>query len=82
MSRPYWNIQEIRKSLALFHERGYVGPEMVDILIKDGIAAPMECEIFDYKETQEVGAAATAKLVRHIASFLSVSFKSVISNLH
>lgn len=69
MNRPYWNIQEIRKILAQLHERGYVGPEIVDALIKDGVAAPVECEIFDYKETQEVGAAPMAKLVRHIASF-------------
>lgn len=64
-----WDLSELKKQIAIFHDRGTVSAEVVSAIVRDGLCAPVECEIFDYKESQASTAAAIAKLIRHIASF-------------
>jgi hypothetical protein len=64
-----WNIVEIKKRIAELHERGTLSEEVVNVVLSEGRCAPVECEIIDYKETQDTSPQAIAKLVRHIVSF-------------
>ncbi len=64
-----WNIVEIKKKIAELHDRGALSEEVVSALSSEGRCAPVECEIIDYKETQDKTPKAIAKLVRHIVSF-------------
>lgn len=64
-----WDIIEIKRQIAQLHNRGAVSNEVVSLVVDNGVCAPVESEIFDYKETQEDSPTAIAKLIRHIVSF-------------
>lgn len=64
-----WDITDIKKKLAEFHDRGAISEDVVRLLVSNGFCAPVESEIFDYKETIDSTPQATAKLIRHIVSF-------------
>lgn len=64
-----WDVIEIKKLLAQYHVRGTISQDVAGAVITDGVAAPVESEIFDYKESLEDSPIATAKLIRHIVSF-------------
>lgn len=64
-----WNIYELKKQIAEFHQIGKLSGEVINNIVINGICAPIESEIFDYKENQDSSPTAIAKLVRHIVSF-------------
>lgn len=64
-----WDITEIKKKLAHCHERGAVSEDVIKLVVENGLCAPVESEIFDYKETQDDSPGSIAKLIRHIVSF-------------
>lgn len=64
-----WDLIEIKRSIAQCHERGAVSEDVVKLVVANGICAPVESEIFDYKEAQDDTPLANAKLIRHIVSF-------------
>lgn len=63
------DVMETKRQIALLHDRGAVSQEVVDVVIANGFGAPVESEIFDYKETLDGTPLATGKLIRHIVSF-------------
>lgn len=64
-----WDVIDIKRKLAECHARGAISDEVVRLLERRGLCAPVESEIFDYKEALDSSPQATAKLVRHIVSF-------------
>ena len=64
-----WDLIEIKNRIAQFHERGNVSEDVIQLVVSEGYCAPIESEIFDYKETQDNSPLAIAKLIRHIVSF-------------
>lgn len=63
------DVIEIKRQIALLHDRGAVSQEVIDIVVSNGLGAPVESEIFDYKETLEETPVALGKLIRHVVSF-------------
>lgn len=64
-----WDIVGIKRQIAQYHEKGTISDEIAQTVIDCGIAAPIESEIFDYKEAYDATPSAVAKLIRHIVSF-------------
>lgn len=64
-----WDTIDIKKQLAKLHERGAISEDVIRVVVSDGLCAPVECEIFDYKEALDDTPQATAKLIRHIVAF-------------
>lgn len=46
-----WNVETLREQVAAMSDKGTLSEEVVQLLVKDGYAAPLEFEMLDFKET-------------------------------
>lgn len=64
-----WNIADIKQKISEFSRQGKLSSDLLDLLCKDGLCAPIEFECLDYKEGIEKTPYAKAKLVQQVVSF-------------
>lgn len=66
-----WNIVDIKRKISEFSIQGKLSHDLVELLCKDGLCAPVECELLDYKETIGNNPYEKAKLALRVVSFFN-----------
>lgn len=64
-----WNVTDLRKKIAEFSSQGKLSTELLRVICIDGLCAPIECELLDYKEDIDTSTYGKGKLVLRIVSF-------------
>jgi hypothetical protein len=64
-----WNLNEIKRKIAIFTNEGKLSHELVDTIFKNGLCAPIEFDLLDYKQDIESSKPDLAKLILRIISF-------------
>lgn len=63
------NVTELKKDIYAKIQAGTLSEEVLDLIIPDKNPVPLECELWDYKETYEDSTHDYSKTARSIASF-------------
>jgi hypothetical protein len=66
-----WNVVEIKKKISAYSDQGKLSSDLIDLICKDGLCAPIEFEFLDYKETTGNTPYEKAKLALRIVSFFN-----------
>lgn len=64
-----WNIAEIKRKISEFTQQGKLSSDLLDVLCKNSLCAPIEFECLDYKEGIDKTPHAKGKLVQRVVSF-------------
>ncbi|VVE55748.1 NB-ARC domain-containing protein [Pandoraea anhela] len=63
-----WNIDSVKKSISEFSRQGRLSRDVLDVICRDGICAPIEFELLDYKEMFDTSPYGKGKLILRVVS--------------
>ncbi|WP_186050034.1 NB-ARC domain-containing protein [Burkholderia gladioli] len=64
-----WSIDSVKKSISEFSQQGRLSKDVLDAICRDGVCAPIEFELLDYKEAFDTTPYGKGKLILRIVSF-------------
>ncbi|SOZ56757.1 putative ATPase AAA [Cupriavidus taiwanensis] len=66
-----WSVEEIKKKVSELANQGRLSSDVLNLICKDGVCAPVEFELLDYKEDFDNSPYGKGKLILRVVSFFN-----------